>query len=130
MSHVPNDLYYTASHEWAREIDGDEYMVGITSHAQELLGDLVFVELPEVESELTVGEEAGVVESVKAASDVYAPLSGTVIEINEALTDAPELVNRDPYGEGWLYKIKVDDPASVAELMSADDYQEMISAEE
>jgi glycine cleavage system H protein len=130
MSQVPSDLYYTSSHEWVRQLDDDECLVGITDHAQELLGDLVFVELPDVETEVRSGHEVGVVESVKAASDVYAPLDGLVLEVNTSLVDSPELVNSDPYGDGWLYKVKIEDVSVLKELMSADDYEEMISAEE
>ncbi|UVE17619.1 glycine cleavage system protein GcvH [Pseudomonas sp. LS44] len=112
MSTTPADLRYAASHEWARlEADGT-VTVGISDHAQEALGDVVFVELPEVGKQLAAGQEAGVVESVKAASDIYAPVSGEVIAINEALTDAPENVNSDPYGS-WFFKLK---PSAVAEL--------------
>lgn len=112
MSNIPADLRYAASHEWARlEADGT-VTVGISDHAQEALGDVVFVELPEPGKTLAAGQEAGVVESVKAASDIYAPVSGEVIAINEALADSPEQVNSDPYG-AWFFKLK---PAAVAEL--------------
>ena len=112
MSNVPADLRYAASHEWARlEADGS-VTVGISDHAQEALGDVVFVELPEVGATLGAGDQAGVVESVKAASDIYAPVAGEVIAVNEALTDSPELVNADPYAN-WFFKLK---PASVADL--------------
>ncbi len=122
MSEVRNELYYTESHEWARvESDGTAY-VGISDHAQKALGDLVFVELPNVGDPVQAGEEAGVVESVKAASDFYAPLSGEILAINEALEDAPELVNQDPYGDGWLFHIRMDNPAETSELLSAEAY--------
>jgi len=112
MSNVPADLRYAASHEWARlEADGS-VTVGISDHAQEALGDVVFIELPEVGASLSAGQQAGVVESVKAASDIYAPVSGEVIAVNPALADNPEVVNEDPYGN-WFFKLK---PASVAEL--------------
>ncbi|SDU33421.1 glycine cleavage system H protein [Pseudomonas pohangensis] len=112
MSNVPADLRYAASHEWARlEADGS-VTVGISDHAQEALGDVVFVELPEVGASLAAGQQAGVVESVKAASDIYAPISGEIIAVNAALTDNPELVNEDPYAN-WFFKLK---PATVAEL--------------
>ncbi len=112
MSNVPADLRYAASHEWARlEADGS-VTVGISDHAQEALGDVVFVELPEVGATLGAGDQAGVVESVKAASDIYAPVAGEVIAVNEALTDSPELVNADPYAN-WFFKLT---PASVADL--------------
>ncbi len=112
MSNLPAELRYAASHEWARlEADGS-VTVGITDHAQEALGDVVYVELPEVGKHLNAGEQAGVVESVKAASDIYAPVAGEVLAVNEALADAPESVNAEPYG-AWFFKLK---PASVAEL--------------
>ncbi|MDO9177741.1 MAG: glycine cleavage system protein GcvH [Agitococcus sp.] len=128
MSNTPTDLKYATSHEWAR-LDGDIITVGITDHAQEALGDLVFVELPEVGDSVNAGDEAGVVESVKAASDIYAPVSGEVVEINPALEDTPELINSDPYGEGWMYKIKVSDLAELDDMMSADEYDAQVSAE-
>ena len=128
MSNTPTDLKYATSHEWAR-LDGDIITVGITDHAQEALGDLVFVELPEVGDSVNAGDEAGVVESLKAASDIYAPVSGEVVEINPALEDTPELINSDPYGEGWMYKIKVSDLAELDDMMSADEYDAQVSAE-
>jgi glycine cleavage system H protein len=121
MSQIPEDLRYTKSHEWVR-MDGDEAVVGITDHAQELLGDLVFVELPEVGRQVQASEEFGVVESVKAASDVYAPLAGEVTAVNEALTDAPETINNDPYGDGWMVRIRVSDPGAAAGLLDASAY--------
>jgi len=130
MSQIPGDLKYLSSHEWVRiEADGTAF-VGITEHAQEAMGDLVFVETPEVGATVTVGEEAGVVESVKAASDIYAPLSGEVISINEALEDAPELINNDPYGDGWMFQIKISDQNEITNLLSADDYKAQLDAEE
>ena len=128
MSNTPIDLKYATSHEWAR-LDGDIITVGITDHAQEALGDLVFVELPEVGDSVNAGDEAGVVESVKAASDIYAPVSGEVVAINPALEDTPELINTDPYGEGWMYKIKVSDLAELDDMLSADEYDAQVSAE-
>lgn len=121
MSKSPAELKYASSHEWVR-VEGDVAIVGITEHAQDALGDLVYVELPEVGDTLSAGDEAGVVESVKAASDVYAPVSGEVIEINEALADAPETINNNPYHDGWMYKIRMSDTAELDELLSADDY--------
>ncbi len=106
MSHIPADLKYTKTHEWARLDPDGSVTVGITDHAQEQLGDMVFVELPELERVVTAGEECAVVESVKAASDVYSPLAGEVVAVNEALTEKPELVNQDPYGEGWLFQLQ------------------------
>lgn len=129
MSHLPADLKYMSSHEWLRlESDGTAY-VGITDHAQEQMGDLVYVECPEIGTELSAGDEAGVVESVKAASDIYSPVGGEVIAINERLEDTPELVNEDPYGEGWMFQIKVSDASEVEELLSAEAYQSQIDEE-
>ena len=121
MNH-PNDLKYAASHEWAR-IEGDLVVTGITDHAQDALGDLVYVEVPELDRQLDAGEQAGVVESVKTASDIYAPIAGVVVEVNPALEDEPELVNNDPYGAGWMYKIKPDNMADVEALLSSADYE-------
>ena len=121
MSQLPAELKYAASHEWAR-LDGDVVTVGITDHAQDALGDLVFVELPSVGDVVSAGQEAGVVESVKAASDIYAPVSGEIIAINDALVDAPEIVNTEPYAGGWLYQIKISDAAELDELLSAEEY--------
>ena len=122
MSNIPSDLGYASSHEWARlEADGS-VSVGISDHAQEALGDVVFVELPEVGRSLSAGQEAGVVESVKAASDIYAPVSGEVIAINEALTDAPEQVNGDPYGS-WFFRLQPSDPAELEKLLDAAAYE-------
>jgi glycine cleavage system H protein len=125
---VPAELRYTRSHEWVRS-EGDTVTVGITDHAQEQLGDLVFVEVPEVGSTQAVGDACAVVESVKAASDVYAPVAGEVVAVNEALADTPELVNSGPYGDGWLFKLRVDDPASVQALLDADGYRAVIESE-
>ena len=121
MSQLPAELKYAASHEWAR-LEGDVVTVGITDHAQDALGDLVFVELPSVGDVVSAGQEAGVVESVKAASDIYAPVSGEIIAINDALVDAPEIVNTEPYAGGWLYQIKISDTAELDELLSAEEY--------
>jgi len=122
MSDIPSDLKYVASHEWIR-VEGDGVVtVGITDHAQELLGDVVFVELPEVGAELDNGDDAGVVESVKAASDIYAPLSGEIVAVNELLVDAPETVNSDFYGDGWFFKIKLSDTSELDDLLDADGY--------
>jgi|SRR5690554_742556 glycine cleavage system H protein len=122
MSNIPNELKYVASHEWIRAEGEGVVTIGITEHAQDLLGDVVFVELPEPGDTVSAGDDAGVVESVKAASDVYAPLSGEVVAINEALEDAPELVNSDPYGDGWFFKLKLSDPAELDDLLDADGY--------
>ncbi len=129
MSNVPSELKYVSSHEWIREEGDGVVTIGITDYAQESLGDVVFVETPDVGAEVSAGDDAGVVESVKAASDIYAPLSGTVIEVNEELEDAPENVNNDPYGDGWFFKLKVSDAAEMDELLSADEYQEQCEEE-
>ncbi len=129
MSDTPKDLYYTATHEWVR-VEGDVAVIGITDHAQEAMGDLVYVELPDVGDELHAGDEAGVVESVKAASDIYAPVSGRVLAVNEELADSPELVNRNAFHDGWLYKISLSDTAELQELLSAQEYREQCAAEE
>lgn len=126
MSLIPTELKYASSHEWVRN-DGDGvYTVGITEHAQELLGDMVFVELPEVGDSVTQGDDCAVAESVKAASDIYAPLSGEVVAINDALADAPEQVNASPYTDGWMFKIKVSDEAELATLLDAAGYKSSI----
>lgn len=122
MSHTPSELKYASSHEWARlEADGT-ITVGITDHAQEALGDVVYVELPEPGTVFAAGQEAGVVESVKAASDVYAPVSGEVVEVNSAIVDSPELINSAPYGEGWFYRIKPSVASELQDLLDADSY--------
>lgn len=123
MSNTPDELKYAITHEWARLEEDGSVAVGITDHAQEALGDVVFVELPEVGASLDAGEEAGVVESVKAASDVYAPVGGEVIEINQKVEDDPETVNADPYGDGWFYKLKPTDVSELDALMTAEAYQ-------
>ena len=129
MSNIPAELMYTASHEWVRkEVDGS-YTIGITQHAQELLGDMVFIELPEIGENLSLGDECGVAESVKAASDIYAPLSGDVMAINEALEDSPELVNNDAYGDGWFYRVMPSDTSDLEGLLSAEAYQDVIDEE-
>jgi glycine cleavage system H protein len=118
----PDDLRYTAEHEWVRS-DGAVARVGITAFAQDALGDIVFVTLPDEGAAVTAGSPCGEVESTKSVSDVYAPLTGTVAARNEALDASPELVNSDPYGEGWMFEIRLDDPAAVDGLMSAEDYR-------
>lgn len=122
MSNVPTELKYATSHEWVRDEGNGEYVVGITEHAQELLGDMVFVDLPEVGDMVAAGDDCAVAESVKAASDIYAPISGEIIAVNDALDSAPELVNSAPYGEGWLFRIKASDPVELDELLDADAY--------
>ena len=130
MSQTPAELKYASSHEWARLEEDGTVTVGITDHAQEALGDVVFVELPEVGTTLAAAEEAGVVESVKAASDVYAPLAGQVIAINEKLEDEPETVNSDPYDDGWFYKLQPADTSELDALLSAEDYQQQCAEED
>lgn len=121
-NNIPAELKYVSSHEWLRvEADGS-VTVGVTHHAQELLGDIVFVELPEVGASLAAEDQAGAVESVKAASDVYAPIAGEIVAVNEGLPDAPETVNSDPYGEGWFFRIKPANPADLDGLMNAGQY--------
>jgi len=122
MSNAPSHLKYAKSHEWVETVGEGTYRVGISDHAQDLLGDMVFIELPEVGQTISAQDECAVVESVKAASDVYSPLSGEVVEINEALVDGPDLVNRDPYGDGWLFTVKATDPGELDELIAADEY--------
>ncbi len=121
---TPDDLKYTESHEWISLSHDGTATVGISDHAQELLGDIVHVELPEVGAEFAAAEESAVVESVKAASDVYAPVACEIIAINEALEDNPELVNSDPYGDGWFYRIRVEDESELDKLLSAEEYSE------
>jgi glycine cleavage system H protein len=122
MSQSPADLKYARSHEWARLEDDGSVTVGISDHAQEALGDVVFVELPDVGTQFSAGDDAGVVESVKAASDVYAPLSGEVLAVNELLDDSPETLNSDPYQDGWFYRIKPEDVSELENLLSSEDY--------
>ena len=124
MSKVPEDLRYSKSHEWVRMEDDGTVTIGITDRAQALLGDLVFVELPEVGSVVTAGTECAVVESVKAASDVYSPVTGEVNAVNEALTDSPQKINEDAFGEGWIMRVSIPDAAELGELMDAAAYQE------
>ncbi len=129
MSELPSSLKYTSSHEWVLLEDDGIVIVGITDHAQELLGDLVFVDLPEIGQEMSAGEECAVVESVKAASDVYSPIDGKIVDVNTNLTDEPELVNNSPYGDGWLFKLKPADATALDDLLSADDYSQVIAEE-
>ncbi len=130
MSNVPSELKYTKSHEWARVEEDGTVTVGITEHAQELLGDMVFVELPEVGAAVEAGSECAVVESVKAASDVYSPVTGEVVEVNEALMDAPETVNSDAFGEGWMFRVRIDDEGQLDGLLDAEAYTEVMESEE
>ena len=123
MSNIPANLKYVASHEWLRQEEDGSITVGITHHAQDLLGDIVYVELPEVGENVAVDAEIAVVESVKAASDVYAPIAGEILAVNEALVDAPEIINEDPYGEGWFFRMKPDNIADYEALLTADEYE-------
>lgn len=127
MSTIPQELKYASSHEWVRSEGNGVYTVGITEHAQDLLGDMVFVELPDVGDAVTQGDDVAVAESVKAASDIYAPISGEIVAINEALSDSPETVNSAPYTDGWMFKIKASDEAEVAALLDAAGYAAAIA---
>ena len=127
MSNIPADLKYLDSHEWARVESDGTITIGISDHAQGALGDLVFVEVPEVGKSLSKGGAAAVVESVKAASDVYSPLSGEVVAANDALSGSPELVNSDPYGAGWLFKIKPSNTAELQQLLDAKAYEKVVA---
>lgn len=129
MSKTPEDLKYTKEHEWVRDNGDGTVTVGITDHAQHSLGDLVFVELPEAGRQVAGAEACAVVESVKAASDIYSPIGGEVTEANEALSDAPEAINEDPYGEGWIFKLKVSDAAQLSGLLDAAGYEDLVAAE-
>lgn len=129
MSNIPKELRYASTHEWVRPEGDGVFTVGITEHAQELLGDMVFVELPDVGDEIAAGDDVAVAESVKAASDVYAPISGEVLEVNEELEDSPELVNSDAFGDGWLFKVKAEDESEVEALLDAEGYGAAIEEE-
>ncbi len=129
MSDVPSELKYTREHEWIRVDEDSTVTVGITDHAQSELGDLVFVEVPEVGTAFDAGDAAAVVESVKAASDIYSPLGGEVVEANEELADSPELINSDPYGEGWIFRLRVESLDTLDQLMDADAYQAFAESE-
>lgn len=121
----PDDLHYSKDHEWIR-VEGESATVGITDFAQKQLGDVVYVELPKKGTQLEFHQSLGVVESVKAVSDVYSPVSGEVVDINEGLNDSPELVNQDPHGKGWFLKLKIKDAAELEKLMSADEYEKFL----
>lgn len=127
MSNVPKKLKYSKTHEWIRQ-DEDVLTIGITDHAQTMLGDLVYVELPEVENSFEIGQECAVVESVKAAADVYCPVSGEIVEINELLLEHPQLINEDPYGKGWLMRIRPFD-SDLGQLLNADAYAKVVASE-
>jgi len=129
MSNVPGELKYSKEHEWLRQEADGSYTVGITEHAQELLGDMVFVDLPEVGATVSAGDDCAVAESVKAASDIYAPIGGEIVAVNDALSDSPELVNSEPYTAGWIFKIKASDEAEVAALLDATAYTALLDEE-
>lgn len=126
MSEIPGDLKFLKSHEWARIEDGGRVTVGISDHAQGLLGDLVYVDLPNVGDSVEAGNAAAVVESVKAASDVYSPVTGTIVEVNADLADKPETINEDAYGEGWIFVVQIEDTEQLNELLEPDDYASLL----
>ena len=128
MANVPEDLHYSKDHEWVR-VDGDQAIIGITDYAQNSLGDVVYVELPKAEDEFAANEAFGSVESVKAVSEVFTPIAGAVVKINEALADEPETVNSDPYGAGWMIRLKMSNPAEVDSLLTAAEYEDFTKAE-
>jgi len=130
MSDIPQDLRYTKTHEWVKQNEDGSLTIGISDHAQGLLGDLVFVEAPEEGTTFQEGDDSAVVESVKAASDVYAPVDGEVVAGNEILADTPEIINSDPYGDGWIYQIKPEDAGAFDGLMDADEYKELVESED
>jgi glycine cleavage system H protein len=130
MSEIPAELRYAASHEWARDEADGTITVGITDHAQDALGDLVFVEVPEVGRQVAANEACAVVESVKAASDIYSPAAGEVIAVNESLADAPETINESPYDGGWIFKLKLADPDALGSLLDATGYEQAIADED
>lgn len=130
MSEMPGELKYTKSHEWVRINDDGSVTVGITDHAQDLMGDMVYIELPEVGDEIEAGKECAVVESVKAASDIYAPLDGKILEVNEAIAENPEVINQDPYEGGWLFRVQSGEDRNLDDLLDAKSYQEIIDSTE
>ena len=126
MSDIPTDLKYTSEHEWVRLEDSGTLVVGLTDYAQEQLGDLVYVDTPEVGASFAAGDVCAVVESVKAASDVYAPVGGEIVAVNESLQDSPEQISNDPYGDGWLFEVAPEDPAEREELLAPDQYEGLL----
>ena len=128
MANVPEDLHYSKDHEWVR-VDGDQAIIGITDYAQNSLGDVVYVELPKAEDEFAANESFGSVESVKAVSEVFTPVAGVVVKINESLADEPETVNADPYGNGWMIRLKMANPGEVDSLLTAAEYEDFTKAE-
>jgi len=130
MNEIPGDLKFMKSHEWAR-VEGDgKVTIGISDHAQGLLGDLVYVELPNVGDRVEAGNAVAVVESVKAASDVYSPVTGKIVEVNAALSDKPETINEDAYGDGWIFVVEAEEPEQLNELLGPDDYAELLEEED
>ena len=130
MNEIPAELRYTRTHEWVRQLEDGTIQVGITDHAQGQLGDMVFVQLPEIGASLSGGDDCAVVESVKAAADVYAPITGEVVAVNDAVANSPEVVNRDPYGDGWLFRLRPADGSELNELLDAATYQSTLEADE
>lgn len=130
MSNVPQELKYTPSHEWVRNEGNGVYTVGITEHAQELLGDMVFIDLPDIGTSFAASDDCAVAESVKAASDIYAPIGGEIVAVNEELEASPELVNSAPYTDGWLFQIKADDESDIAGLLDAEAYEATLDEDE
>jgi glycine cleavage system H protein len=130
MSEAPEDLRYTESHEWVKTLEDGTVEIGVTDHAQQALGDLVFVDLPEVGNTYATGEECAVVESVKAASDMFCPVGGKVVAVNELLSDAPETINHDPYGEGWIFRVEPEVPFDQSSMLDADAYLQQAEAAE
>jgi len=129
MSEVPTELKFLSSHEWVM-VEDNVATIGVSDHAQELLGDLVYVELPETGSVVAAGDSVGVIESVKAASDTYAPISGEIIEVNSDLEDSPDRINSDPYGDGWMYRMSIEDPEELENLLGAEAYTDSIADDE
>lgn len=129
MSEIPEELKYTKTHEWVRTMDDGHFEVGITEHAQDMMGDMVFVELPEVGTTVSAGEDCAVVESVKAASDVYAPVGGEIVEVNTELVDAPETINQDPYKRGWMFRLRPSDKSEVENLLDPQAYEQVVASE-
>ncbi|OGT44485.1 MAG: glycine cleavage system protein H [Gammaproteobacteria bacterium RIFCSPHIGHO2_12_FULL_37_34] len=127
MSNIPASLKYTKTHEWIRKED-DFITIGITDHAQTMLGDLVYVELPEVDTNVHGGQECAIVESVKAAADIYCPVSGEIVEVNRAAIENPQLINQDPYGKGWLFRVRPDEKSNLA-LLNANEYSKVVASE-
>lgn len=130
MSQVPSELKYTEEHEWVSVEDNGTATIGITDHAQQELGDLVFVELPEMGATFAAGDAAAVIESVKAASDIYAPVSGEVVEVNDELADNPETINNDAFGEGWIFRLQIENQDALGDLMTADQYETFINSDD